>query len=98
MSVATQVIVGGTPKRYGSLSEACAFSGLSIRTLRGLIYAGELTAHRPAGGGKILISFVELDRVIRQSSKRGSTRGRHLPAINAARKAESEEGTSDATP
>jgi excisionase family DNA binding protein len=64
-------------RRYISIREATIYVGLSDDTLRRKIKAKELTAFTPTKG-KILLDLHELDRLMRRSANRPSTRGQHL--------------------
>ena len=63
------------PKRFGSITEASVFAGLSVKTLDRMIGRGELRLLKPVD--KKLVDFVELARVI-QASEPAHGRGRHL--------------------
>ena len=63
-------------KRYATVDERSAFSGLSTRTLRGWIAEGKLTAYRPKPG-RAVIDLRELDMLIQDSRGRPGTRGKY---------------------
>jgi excisionase family DNA binding protein len=67
-----EVLLSAQTRRWLSIDEAADYAGLSSKTVRRMIRAGQLSAHRPARG-KILIDREELDAVIRQS--KGAIRG-----------------------
>jgi excisionase family DNA binding protein len=67
-------------RRWLSVDEAAAYSGLSDKSIRRMISAGKLTAHRPVRGA-IKIDRGELDAAIKASTGtlvkgRGMTRNR----------------------
>jgi excisionase family DNA binding protein len=61
-------------KRWATIAEAAAYSGLSDKTLRRLIARRELVAHRPVPG-RILVDLRALDAIIRSSAGAAGTRG-----------------------
>ncbi len=64
-------------QRYASISGAATYAGLSQESIRRKIRAGELTVFRPFPG-KLLVDLRELDRLVRNSAGKSSTRGQHL--------------------
>jgi hypothetical protein len=72
------------PKRFGSITEASVFCGLSVKTLDRMIGRGEVKLLKPVN--KKLLDFAELAQVIR-SSEPAHSRGSHLQAQRDAVKA-----------
>ena len=64
----------GAPKGYVSIDEAAAYTGLSAGTIRNLLATLELTAFRPVPG-RIVLDIREVERFVRKSAGRRSTRG-----------------------
>ena len=60
------------PKRFFTVEEAANYSGISASSLRRLMAAGTLTAHRPID--RILFDVVELDRVIHDAAGKKAKR------------------------
>jgi excisionase family DNA binding protein len=54
------------PRRFMNLPEAAAHVGLSARSLRRMLAAGRLTAHRPVRG-RVLVAIDELHAEIAAS-------------------------------
>jgi len=65
----------GTPKRYATVAEVAAFTGLSEATVRNLLSTRELTAFRPVSG-RIVLDLQEVEGFVRGSVQRQGTRGR----------------------
>jgi excisionase family DNA binding protein len=61
-------------KRWATVTEAAAYSGLSDKTIRRLIARRELVGHRPVPG-RILVDLRALDAIIRSSAGAAGTRG-----------------------
>ena len=61
-------------QRFGSFVEAEAAYGLSRATLKRLIVAGRLAVFRPVGG-RSLLDFAAIERLIRSSAGAPATRG-----------------------
>ena len=63
----------GTPSasaiepRYGSVADMALYSGLSEKTIRNLIDAGELRSHKV--GRRVLIAFSDFDDYIRLKTR-----------------------------
>lgn len=66
--------VGVGPKRWLSIAEGSAYTGLSVASLKTLLASGKLTSHRPVRG-RVLLDRHEIDSVI-QSSTNQIRRGR----------------------
>ena len=64
-------------KKYVTMQEAAEFTGLSVGTIRNLIATLELTGFRPVPG-RIVLDLQELDRFVRRSIGKCSTRGRKV--------------------
>lgn len=60
---ALTVAVAAPPTRWLSVASAATYADLSVESIRRLISASKLTAHRPVRG-KILVDRVELDSYI----------------------------------
>lgn len=73
-----------TAKRYATVAEAADFTGLSEGTIRNLLATRELTAYRPVSG-RIVLDLQEVEKFIRSSAKRQSTRGRKPHGIGIDR-------------
>jgi excisionase family DNA binding protein len=68
--------VQGGPARFLGIEAAAAYCGLSAKSIRRLIAAGKLTAHRPVRG-KVLLDRQQLDALILNSTSTPRTgRGR----------------------
>jgi excisionase family DNA binding protein len=65
---ALTIAVAAPAQRWLSVSSAGSYSDLSTESIRRLISAGKLIAHRPVRG-KILIDKVELDALIAGATK-----------------------------
>jgi excisionase family DNA binding protein len=67
-----------TEPRWMSVEQAAAYSSLSAESLRRLLSAGKLTAHRPRPG-RVLIDLRQLNALILASTRRpGVGRGRYV--------------------
>jgi len=72
-------------KGYVTVADAAEFTGLSVATIRNLLATRELTPYRPVPG-RIVIGLDELDKFVRRTGGKASTRGRKatnrkLPAV-----------------
>ena len=59
----------GTAKKYGSIAEVAALTGLSEGTIRNLLAIRQLTPLRPVRG-RVLIELAEVDRFMHESANR----------------------------
>ena len=53
--------------RFGAVKDMAAYAGLSEKTIRNLIAAGELPSHKV--GRRVLIAFADLDAYIRSKAQ-----------------------------
>ena len=67
--------IAAPERRFFSVEEAAAFSGLSTKSVRRLLSSGTLTAFRPVRG-RILLDRRELEAVIVSSARRRIIGGR----------------------
>jgi excisionase family DNA binding protein len=56
-------------QRWFSLSQASLYTGMSTESLRRLIAAGKLRAHRPTGMRLLLVDRIQLDELIEASAQ-----------------------------
>ena len=65
-------------RRYVTIQQTAAYSGLSVRTIQNLLQNGHLTPLRPAGAaGRTLVDLHEVDELIRAGAHARGTRGRY---------------------
>jgi excisionase family DNA binding protein len=64
-----------TIKKYVSIADVAEYTGLSEGTIRNLLATRELTAFRPVPG-RVVLDLREVERFVRRSAERRSTRGR----------------------
>jgi excisionase family DNA binding protein len=65
----------GHEKRFATVGEVAEFTGLSEGTIRNLLAMRQLTSFRPVPG-RVLLDLREVEKFIKQSATRQSTRGR----------------------
>lgn len=81
----------GITKRFLTLKESVAYSGVCDRNLRFAIAKGELTALRP-NGGKVYLDIKEIDAWMLASATKRTRQGAHGPdALKAWRERTAEE-------
>ena len=56
--------------RWLTVEGAAAYCSLSTASIRRMIDSGELTAHRPGSGGRVLIDKRQLDSAIQNATAR----------------------------
>ena len=62
-------------RKYVTIAEAAEYSGLSVGTIRNLVAMQDLSSFRPVPG-RIVLDLEDIERFVRRSRGKSSTRGR----------------------